>query len=74
LNLEYFRSGRYLTEGAGYSELLFAKLSGPEQERAKKIIRVNLLPQVDLINALRMKKSENTSKQWLHEIIDIKDI
>ncbi|MDR3155955.1 MAG: hypothetical protein LBT90_02540 [Holosporaceae bacterium] len=73
--LEYFRSGRYLTEGAGYSERLFAKLSVPEEERAKKIIKANLVPQIDLINVLRAKKSENTSTQWLlTTIMDDEDI
>ncbi|MDR2645981.1 MAG: hypothetical protein LBC04_02280 [Holosporaceae bacterium] len=72
--LEYFRSGRYLTESTGHPEFLFEKLSAPEQERAKKIIRESFSHQISLIDTLRTKRSGNPPAQWILKIIDAEDI
>jgi hypothetical protein len=68
--IEYFRWERYLTEGGDYAELLFAKLSEPEQALARTIIRANLLHHTVLIDSLRTSELQNSSIPWLLEILD----
>jgi hypothetical protein len=67
--IEYFRRGRYSSEGTGRPELLFEKLSRSEQIRATKIMKAFFFYQLSLIEILRMKQSENPSTQWLLETI-----